>query len=93
MTVLPEYIDSRTMIVGHKREVQRGIVIKRIAPAETGDRMRKLAGIAQRLFVMMLIVPAMADEPNRAEPPPRITSTRSIMRQESVPDRILPTTH
>ena len=50
MTVLPEYIDSRTMIVGHKREVQRGIVIKRIAPAETGDRMRKLAGIAQRLF-------------------------------------------
>ena len=25
------------------------------------------------------MVPAMADEPNRAEPPPRITSTRSIM--------------
>ena len=30
-------------------------------------------------LVMMLMVPAMADAPNRAEPPPRITSTRSIM--------------
>jgi hypothetical protein len=30
-------------------------------------------------FVMILIVPAIADEPNKAEPPPRITSTRSII--------------
>ena len=30
-------------------------------------------------LVMMLMVPAMADAPKRAEPPPRITSTRSIM--------------
>ena len=30
-------------------------------------------------LVIILIVPAIADEPNRAEPPPRITSTRSIM--------------
>ena len=29
--------------------------------------------------VMMLIVPAMADDPNSADPPPRTTSTRSIM--------------
>ena len=29
--------------------------------------------------VMMLIVPPMADEPNSAEPPPRSTSTRSII--------------
>ena len=29
--------------------------------------------------VMMLTVPAMADEPNSAEPPPRTTSTRSTM--------------
>ena len=30
-------------------------------------------------LVMILIVPAIADEPNKADPPPRITSTRSIM--------------
>ena len=30
-------------------------------------------------FVMMLIVPAMADEPKRADPPPRMTSTLSTM--------------
>ena len=30
-------------------------------------------------FVMMLIVPAMAFAPKRAEPPPRTTSTRSII--------------
>ena len=30
-------------------------------------------------LVIILIVPAMADDPNKAEPPPRITSTRSIM--------------
>ena len=30
-------------------------------------------------FVITLITPAMADEPKSAEPPPRITSTRSIM--------------
>ena len=28
---------------------------------------------------MILIVPAIADEPNSADPPPRITSTRSII--------------
>ena len=28
---------------------------------------------------MILIVPAMAEEPNNADPPPRMTSTRSIM--------------
>jgi len=28
---------------------------------------------------MTLIVPPMADDPNSAEPPPRSTSTRSIM--------------
>ena len=30
-------------------------------------------------FVMMLMVPPTALAPNRAEPPPRTTSTRSIM--------------
>ena len=30
-------------------------------------------------FVMMLMVPPIADEPYSAEPPPRTTSTRSIM--------------
>ena len=30
-------------------------------------------------LVMILMVPAMAEEPNKAEPPPRITSTRSII--------------
>ncbi len=30
-------------------------------------------------LVMMLMVPPTADEPNSADPPPRITSTRSIM--------------
>ncbi len=30
-------------------------------------------------LVMILMVPPIADEPKRAEPPPRITSMRSIM--------------
>ena len=30
-------------------------------------------------FVMMLMVPAMAEEPNYADPPPLITSTRSTI--------------
>ena len=30
-------------------------------------------------FVMMFTVPAMAEEPNKAEPPPRTTYTRSII--------------
>ena len=30
-------------------------------------------------LVMILMVPPMADAPNRADPPPRTTSTRSIM--------------
>ena len=30
-------------------------------------------------LVIILMVPAMAEEPNKAEPPPRITSTRSII--------------
>ena len=30
-------------------------------------------------LVMMLIVPAIAEEPKRADPPPRITSTLSTM--------------
>ena len=29
--------------------------------------------------MIILIVPAIAEEPNKAEPPPRITSTRSII--------------
>ena len=30
-------------------------------------------------FVIMLMVPPIADAPNNAEPPPRTTSTRSII--------------
>ena len=30
-------------------------------------------------FVIMLMVPAIADDPKRADPPPRMTSTRSTM--------------
>ena len=41
--------------------------------------MRQFPGISQGSFVMILIVPAIADEPNSADPPPRITSTRSII--------------
>lgn len=41
--------------------------------------MGDLAELRIGSFVMILIVPAIADEPNKAEPPPRITSTRSII--------------
>jgi len=37
------------------------------------------AELREGSLVMTLIVPPMADEPYSAEPPPRSTSTRSIM--------------
>ena len=38
-------------------------------------------------FVMIFTVPAMAEEPKRAEPPPRTTSTRSIILAGQLAER------
>ena len=46
---------------------------------QPGVRVENWAELRTGSLVMMLMVPAMAEEPNKAEPPPRITSTRSIM--------------
>ena len=77
--ILSIHISPHLIVRRDKGEVQGRIIIERTGTVEIGNGMRERTGITDRFLVMMFTVPAMAEEPNKAEPPPRTTSTRSII--------------
>ena len=70
---------SGLVVVGHYRGVDGSVVVHSARGANRSECMSYSGRVGQGSFVMIFIVPPTADEPKRAEPPPRITSTRSIM--------------
>ena len=88
VAALPEEVDTRLMIVRHHEAFTVVLLSGRLPPIIVNE-WAIWAELRIGSFVMILIVPAIADEPNKAEPPPRITSTRSIKIARGQLDGIL----